>query len=116
MSTTILKQEMPFGLFELDESGTVLSARVEDESGKSGLANDLTGKDFFQEVAPFANGDEMRAKITRFILGAEIADSFRSTLCLGSGFTPVKVLLARIRELPNDKRNTSVLVYIKKLR
>jgi hypothetical protein len=47
--------------------------------GKPDPAIDLTGRNFFKEIEPFANAEEMRAKIATFTRGTIMADSFRST-------------------------------------
>jgi hypothetical protein len=104
-----------FGLFELNEAGTVLYSRIESAEGKRESTVDLTGRNFFKEVEPFANGEEMRVKIATFTSGTKIADSFRSTFHLDNGPVPVKILLARIRERSNGNGTKSVMVHIKKV-
>src|SRR5687768_18414193 len=53
-----------FGLVELDPAGKVLYNRSETESGApaGAAASDLTGLNFFTEVAPFRNVGEFRTR------------------------------------------------------
>lgn len=106
------KGEKLFGLFELDEAGTVLYSRV--ESGGAGAAGHfVAGSNFYEEVAPFGNVEEFRRRVTQFARGASPADSFRFD-CIYDGVAfPVKVLLARIRERTSRDLTKSVLVHIR---
>ncbi len=113
--STVIKCPTLFGLFELDEKGVVLYARVENGEPNSLPAGDLAGRNFFNEVEPFVTGDEMRSKIVSFTRGTNIADSFRSAFRLENGSLPVKVLLARILERTDNKRTKSVMVHIKRI-
>jgi hypothetical protein len=98
------------GLIELDQAGMVLYARLE----KDDVRRDLSGLNFFSEVAPFSNVEEFRRRINVFTSGREQADSFNFTCNFGDGEVLVRVLVARVRERTNGKRTKSILVHIRR--
>lgn len=111
MSATLLTGEELLGLFELDEAGTVLYSRIE----PGGTGPEMSGRNFYDEVAPFENVAEFRRHVTEFTLGASPADSFKFDCQYAGCIHPVKVLLARIRERVHHDRTKSVLVHIRKV-
>jgi len=113
MATLRINKDRPFGLFEIDESGTIIYSKVEpDES--PGPAVDVTGKNFFQDVVPLETVVELKEKIASFTCGNIATDSFYVTYRVDSGDVPVKVLLGRIRERPSGYNTKSVLVHIRR--
>jgi hypothetical protein len=114
MSASLLTGEELFGLFELDEAGTVLYSRIEPDGEPCDTAPDMSGLNFYDEVAPFENVAEFRQLVTEFAHGANPADSFKFDCRYEGCVQPVKVLLARIRERTNHDRMKSVLVHIRR--
>lgn len=117
MSAMLINQGTLFGLFELDEAGTVLYSRVEIDAG-TGLREkvpDVTGRNYFSDVAPFANAEELRLKVADFVRSRHQAGGFNFTCYLDGAPLNVKVLLARIRERTNGEQTKSVLVHIRKV-
>jgi hypothetical protein len=115
MSTSLLKQQQLFGLFELDPTGTVLYSRLElDGAADMGMPS-MAGHDFFKEVAPFTNAEELRRRISAFTRSGAQADNFHFTYQCDGGPLPVKVLLARIREWSDGRHTKSILVHIRKV-
>ena len=98
------------GLFELDGAGKVLYYRMDSD----GTSRDMTGHNFYDEVAPFENVEEFRQCVTDFTLGVKAADSFDFDCHYGGSDHPVRVLLARIFEHVNAKDTKSVLVHIRR--
>lgn len=98
------------GLFELDGAGKVLYYRMD----SVGASPELTGHNFYDEVAPFENVEEFRQCVTDFTLGVKAADSFDFDCHYGGSDHPVRVLLARIFEHVNAKDTKSVLVHIRR--
>lgn len=115
MSASLLSQQGFFGLFELDPAGTVLYSRPEPDGEADAVAPDAAGRNFFDEVAPFENAEELRRRIAAFSKGEGQADSFHFTCQCDGGPQPVKVLLARIRERSNGRKMKSILVHIRKV-
>jgi hypothetical protein len=98
------------GLVELDEAGTVLYARFENDD----VRRDLSGLNFFSEVAPFKNVEEFRRRIDEFTSGRDQANSFNFTCDFDDGELPVRVLVARIGERKNGERAKSILIHIRR--
>ena len=106
-----------YGLLELDPSGMVLYSRVEPDgpgSGRSAL--DLTGRNFYTEVAPFKNVGEFRHQLDIFSRGQQPASSLDFTCQYDDGPLTVRLLLARIRERSEQNTTKSILVHIRKAR
>jgi hypothetical protein len=112
MSVSLLSAEQVLGLFELDALGKVLYYRMD----SAGTSPDLTGHNFYDEVARFANVEAFRRCVTDFTLGTKPADSFDFDCQYNGSDHPVRVLLARISERLNRNDTKSVLVHIKSRR
>jgi hypothetical protein len=110
----ILSQQKLFGLLELDTAGTVLYSRLEDDDRLAGPAVDVTGLNFFSEVAPFKNIEEFHQHLDTFNRSGEHANSFLFNCEYEDGAVPVRVLLARLSSRSNDIRTKSLLVHIKR--
>ncbi|HYE16322.1 MAG TPA: hypothetical protein VD968_17925 [Pyrinomonadaceae bacterium] len=100
------------GLFELDDAGTVLYSRVE-PAGKGGARRDLSGLNFYEEVAPFSNVEEFRRRVTLFARGGGPVNRFNFDCLYDTGSLHVKVLLARVSERADRDRTKSVIVHIR---
>ena len=114
MSRSILARQKLFGLLELDAAGTVLYSRIEPEGGTDCPPSDVTGHNFYSEVAPFLNVEEFHYRLDIFGSGSEHAYSFVFNCDYADGSVPVRVLLARVRERTNGDHTQSLLVHIKK--
>jgi hypothetical protein len=101
MSTSLLNQRKVFGLFEPDPSGTILYSRIEPDGEAHQGAPNVVGHNFFDEVAPFENSEELRQRISNFINSEGQAENFHFTCQCDAGRLPAKALLARIRERSN---------------
>lgn len=98
------------GLFELDPAGKILYYRMD----SARTTPDITGHNFYDEVAPFENVEEFRRCVTDFTRGAKAADSFDFDCQYDGSDHPVRVLLARICEHVNRNNTKSVLVHIRR--
>lgn len=114
MKTSLLDRQKLFGLFELDAVGTVLYSRIEPDGNSSGTEPNVAGHNFFDEVIPFENVEEFRARINGFARSEVQVGNFNFTCQLNSESLSVRVLLARIRERSNGDHTKSVLVHIRK--
>ncbi|MCA1817410.1 MAG: hypothetical protein LC746_13650 [Acidobacteria bacterium] len=114
MSATAVARQIIYGLFELDDEGTVLYSRVEPDGETGGATADVSGRNFYEEVAPFENVEEFRRRVAAFAAGSGSADRFNFSCRCGDTAQPVKVLLARVRERMSGTRTKSVLVHIRK--
>jgi hypothetical protein len=103
-----------FGLFELDLMGKVMYSRVDPNNSSVNLPKDLTGLNFFDEVAPFENIEELRRRFRYFAKGSDSAQKF--TFICQSGEQPleVKVMLTQISEREFDGKEKLIIVDIRK--
>lgn len=97
------------GLIELDRTGTVLYARFEKED----VRRDLSGLNFFSEVAPFRNVEAFRRRLDEFVNGPDQANIFNFICDFTDGQVPVRVLIARISERTNGDLTESILIHIR---
>jgi methyl-accepting chemotaxis protein len=105
-----------FGLVELDAAGKVLYSRVEREGAVAGSPSpDMTGRNFYTEVAPFKNVGEFQHRLDSFSRSSQQADSIHFTCDYEDGPLAVKILLARIRERSEREVTKSILVHIRKV-
>lgn len=109
MTVSLLTAQQLLGLFELDAVGKVLYYRT--DSGST--SPDMTGHNFYDEVAPFDNVEEFRRCVTDFTQGAKAADSFDFDCRYNGSAHRVRVLMARICERVNRNSTKSVLVHIR---
>jgi hypothetical protein len=114
MNTSLLEERNFFGLFELDDSGTVLYSRIEANARPNGEESHLTGQNFFQEIVPFENKEEFRRRVARFARSQMQADNFIFNCRINNGSLPVRVLLARISDRSGRDHTKSILVHIRK--
>ncbi|HEV2799529.1 MAG TPA: hypothetical protein VGW12_03480 [Pyrinomonadaceae bacterium] len=115
MSIRLLMEQKLYGLYELDDVGTVLYSRMEPEGETPTIApDDVAGRNFYDDVASFRNVEEFRRLVVQFTRGASPADNFEFDCLYEDCALPVKVLLARIRERVHHDRTKSVLVHIRR--
>lgn len=107
---SLFTAEEMLGLFELDALGKVLYYRMDSDD----TSPDMTGHNFYDEVARFENVDQFRQCVTDFTQGEKAADSFDFDCRYEGSAHPVRVLLARICERVNHKNTKSVLVHIRR--
>ena len=115
MSTVSQIHDKFFGLVELDPTGKVLYSRIECDGGAGASRPDVTGRNFYTEVAPFRNMGEFQHRLDSFNRSSQQADSIRFTCDYEDGPLGVKVLLARIRERSEHGVTKSILVHIRKI-
>jgi hypothetical protein len=103
-----------FGLIELGADGTVLYSRIESDGGGHSSAAEVTGRNFFSEVASFLNVGEFRECLDCFRRGSQQAASIPFICQYEDGPVKVKVLLARMQERSAHDVSKSLLVHIRK--
>lgn len=115
MSGVISSRRKLFGLLELDAAGTILYSNLDRDDDDAGEATtDVTGYNFFSDVAPFANVEELHRRLDSFKVGSEQAKSFVFDCDYEDGTVPVRILLARARERSEDHTTKSLLLHIKR--
>jgi hypothetical protein len=114
MSPSILSRQNLFGLLELDAAGTVLYSGIETEGDRDASPSDMTGHNFYSEVAPFLNVEEFHQRLDIFARSSEQAYCFLFNCDYEDGAVPVRVLLARAGKRTNGDHTKSLLVHIGK--
>lgn len=114
MSSSLLSQRKLFGLLELDATGTVLYSNLDTDGNSDYQAADVAGHNFYSEVAPFKNAEELHKRLDSFHHSSEQAQSFVFDCKYEDGAVPVRILLARVDERTNGDHKKSLLVHIKK--
>lgn len=115
MSAPVIASQKFFGLLELDADGTVLYSRIERGADWQHPAHNITGRNFYSDVAPFRNVEEFHQCLDNFSRGSQPANTIPFTCQYEDGPVLVKVLLARVRERSEHDLNKSILVHIRKV-
>ena len=114
MSASGIAEQKFFGLVELGADGTVLYSRMERDGARLFPATNITGRNFYSEVASFRNVGEFHECLDSFTRSSQPAHSIFFICQYEDGPVRVKVLLARIRERSADEVTKSILVHIRK--
>ena len=104
-----------YGLIELDSGGTVLYSRLEKNGLSDDVPADMTGQNFYTEVAPFENVEKLRKHLDDFRNGSRQSDTINFNCQYEDGIVPVRVVMTRISKQPGYNGVTkSILVRIRK--
>ncbi|HST51155.1 MAG TPA: hypothetical protein VLJ61_04020 [Pyrinomonadaceae bacterium] len=112
MSAAIVNQKL-LGLIEMDADGVVLYSRIERDD-RHLFSTNITGRNFYTEVAPFQNIEEFQKCLESFMQSSQQANSITFTCQYDDGPLKVKVLLARVRERSEGDVSKSILMHIRK--
>ena len=114
MSASVTTKQKFFGLVELDTDGTVLYSRNETSWGHNYIDN-VTGRNFFSEVAPFLNVTAFRQCVDSFNRSSQQADSVAFTCEYEDGPVAVRLLMARVSEESSRDVTKSILIHVRKV-
>ena len=98
MNNQLLQRALPFGLLELDATGTVIRYSPAAAQNLSPRAGDILGRDFIKEVAPIEQVQDFRERFHGFMMHGEATHKFSTTFPLDGGSVKVQILLAHITE------------------
>jgi photoactive yellow protein len=104
-----------FGLFELDTAGTVKYSRIEAGNAMLNSSSGLIGLNFFDEVAPFKNTEELRQRFRYFANSSTAAEKFNFSCHFNGSPTEVKVMLTQINEREFDANSKLIILDIRKV-
>lgn len=107
-----LINEIPLGLIEVDEAGTVLYYHREGDPGQGGVSDGLVGRNFFKDIAPIADAVGFRDKVEDFRRAHAASYGFDYRFAGAAGERAVRVLLARVREGGYRDGKETVMVQI----
>jgi hypothetical protein len=97
MSNETAPPPLPFGLLELDASGTVIYFRPDGREVQTPAGAYLIGRNFFADVPVVAEAEELQDRLDSFRRNHAPADSFTCTFSSEQGHVRAKVLLAQSR-------------------
>ena len=113
-SSSYPKQDRFFGVLELDADGTVLYSELEQDYTRKYMP-DITGHNFFTEIAPFNNVEEFRYCIRGFNKSSRHTDSFNFVCQYADGPVPVRVVLTRVFDKSKSNSTALTLVQIRNI-
>lgn len=87
---------IPFGLLEVDATGTILLYEPVRERPSKFVPNDIVGRNFFTEVVPFSQTKEIEKRFRVFVNNGEAEQRFTLSLRYNHGRIRVRFLLARL--------------------
>jgi photoactive yellow protein len=103
---------LPFGLLELDASGTVIRYSPASEQSPAVKSQEVLGRDFFKEVVPVEQVGDLQNRFRNFMEQGESIQRLTSTFASEQGQVKVQILLARITERIENGRERLALVRI----
>lgn len=102
-----------FGLYELAKDGTVLYSLPRAADGRHDPENAVVGRDFFSDIFPCRNIDELRRHFKRFVTGESPVDTFVFDGLFEQGRVRAKVFLTRAYETDQDHAGGIVIMDIR---
>jgi hypothetical protein len=110
-----LFERSDIGLFEINDAGTILYCRT----GSGGISHKDSssdvGRNFFYEVAPFENMEELRRRFNSFVNSRSTTANFTFSCLVKNTIIPARILLVRIVERSNSERDKTTIVDIRKI-
>lgn len=103
---------LPFGLLELDARGTVIRYSPASEQSPAVSSQDVLGRNFFKEVVPVEEVNDLHNRFRNFMEQGESIQRFSSSFPSEHGRIKVQILLARITERTENGRERLALVRI----
>ena len=102
-------------LFELSDDGTVLYCRVSTPSQTKENSSQAIGHNFFDEVPPFENAEELRPLLNRFVKNDSSMEKFTFPCRTKNRIVPTKIMLVRLSEQSGGERGKTTIVDIRKI-
>lgn len=108
--------EVPLGLVELDDAGTILYYERDGSAPSCAPPQqEMLGLNFYTDVEPVADASEFRNTLATFRRAHAPSHTFNFTFRAGDCELPTRVVVARVREkFDAEGARGSLLVQIKK--
>ncbi len=115
MESSAPRTDAPFGLWELDPAGAVLSYEPEGGGGPSLRPSDVIGRSFLGDVVSAGPSQGLAEKLGQFVAGGAPAGGFDFTFETESGvYVRARVLLARLRRPQAAGGGETLLVHVRR--
>lgn len=108
-------EQSEIGLFELSDTGTVLYCRTGANGQLKETSVGAVGRNFFDEIAPFANTEELRLRLNRFVKSDCATEKFVFACQIENQIVPAKIMLVRVAEQSGSERGKTTIVDIRKI-
>ena len=103
-----------FGLYELSRDGTILYSRPRREDGLRDPAQAIIGQDFFRDIFPCTNMEDLRRHFRRFITGDQSVDTFVFECLFEREVVRTKIFMTRAYENDHDHVGGIVIMDIRR--
>ena len=105
-----LSHAIPFGLLELDTTGTVIRYSPAAEHDSNIPAQSIIGRNFFTEIAPAPEVREFQECFRAFMTNGESVQKSSLTYPSEQGNVQIQIMLARLSEQSGVTRERLALV------
>lgn len=106
----INKSSDMIGLFELDTAGNIRYLRTASSSIAVNETSDSVGRNFFDEIAPLKNIEDLRRRFRYFVQNSEEAQKFNFICEFDDNTAEVKVLLTQIYQNERELNSHDKLI------
>jgi len=103
-----------FGLYELSREGTILYSRPRREDGLRDPEQAVIGQDFFHDIFPCRNMEDLRRHFRRFITGDRPVDTFVFECMFDREVVRTKIFMTRAYENDYDHAGGIVIMDIRR--
>jgi photoactive yellow protein len=91
------RDDLPYGVIELDADGKILAFNNAEERQSRQSAQNVIGKNFFRDVAPCTQVKEYAGRFKEFLTSDKPSTQFSFTYVLPHGRFPIHIMLVRAR-------------------
>lgn len=103
------------GIYEMDTAGTVLYHRSPNGSQTDAAAANLTGRNFFDELANVQNFGEFQRHFKYFISDSHPTNEFKISFRFRENVLESRVKLVRVSERENNRSSSVIIVDIRQV-
>ena len=103
-----------FGLYELSKDGTILYSRPRSADGLNEAEQGIVGQDFFRDIFPCRNNEDLRRHFRRFITGDQPVDTFVFDCLFEREIVRAKIFMTRAYEHDLDHAGGIVILDIRR--
>lgn len=102
---------IPFGMFELDAAGTVVHYSAASEEKKDTLANNIMGRNFFNDLIAISQIEELKSRFLKFMANeGSSVERFTVSFPYEQKSIKVQIVMAHLSEKTEKGRERFALV------
>jgi hypothetical protein len=102
--------EIPFGLFELDATGTVIYYDPATGEKKNNSINNMVGRCFFDELIPTALAEDLKKRFLQFMSAWHSVERFTLDFPYMQSSIEVHVMMVRLTEQCGNEHKQFAIV------